>query len=108
MSSGGVRTVADGGAFLYPSATRMLLEDYVGQLQSGPIQDAYESLSEREREVLKLLALGHTAAEAADQLALSPKTVETYRTRIMQKLNLHSRADLVKYALARGLLTEYT
>jgi two-component system response regulator NreC len=103
-----IRTVADGGAFLYPSATRMLLEDYVGQLQAGPIQDAYESLSEREREVLKLLALGHTAAEAADHLVLSPKTVETYRTRIMQKLNLHSRADLVKYALARGLLTEYT
>lgn len=103
-----IRTVANGGAFLYPSATAMLLDDYVGQLQNGPQSDAYESLSEREREVLKLLAVGHTAAEAADQLALSPKTVETYRTRIMQKLNLHGRADLVKYALARGLLTEYT
>ena len=103
-----IRIVAEGGAFLYPSATRMLLEDYVNQLHSGPLQDAYETLSEREREVLKLLALGHTAGEAANQLALSPKTVETYRTRIMQKLNLHSRADLVKYALARGLLTEYT
>ncbi|MCB0045121.1 MAG: response regulator transcription factor [Caldilineaceae bacterium] len=102
-----IRTVAGGGAFLYPSATRLLLEDYLGQMQSGPVQDAYDSLSEREREVLKLLALGHTAAETADQLALSPKTVETYRTRIMQKLNLHGRADLVKYALARGLLTEY-
>ena len=73
-----------------------------------PQQDRYEQLSEREREVLKLLALGHTAAQAADKLALSPKTVETYRTRIMQKLNLHSRVDLVQYALARGLLTEYT
>jgi len=103
-----IRIVAKGGAFLYPSATAMLLEDYVEQLQSGPQMDAYESLSEREREVLKLLAVGHTAAEAADQLSLSPKTVETYRTRIMQKLNLHGRADLVKYALARGLLTEYT
>jgi DNA-binding NarL/FixJ family response regulator len=101
-----IRTVAQGGAFLYPSATRMLLEDYIGQMQDGPVQDAYDSLSERE--VLKLLALGYTAAEAAEQLAISPKTVETYRTRIMQKLNLHGRADLVKYALARGLLTEYT
>lgn len=100
-----IRTVADGGVFLYPTATRMLLEDYLDQT---PETDAYEQLSEREREVLKLLALGHTAAQTADQLALSPKTVETYRTRIMQKLNLHSRADLVKYALARGLLSEYT
>lgn len=100
-----IRTVAGGGVFLYPTATRMLLEDY---LEQTPETDAYEQLSEREREVLKLLALGHTAAQAADQLALSPKTVETYRTRIMQKLNLHNRADLVRYALARGLLSEYT
>ena len=100
-----IRTVAAGGAFLYPSATRMLLTDYLTQMSE---QDAYEQLSEREREVLKLLALGHTAAEAAEQLSLSPKTVETYRTRIMQKLNLHSRSDLVQYALARGLLSEYT
>ncbi len=100
-----IRTVAAGGVFLYPSATRMLLEDYLNQT---PETDAYEQLSEREREVLKLLALGYTAAQAADKLALSPKTVETYRTRIMQKLNLLSRVDLVQYALARGLLSEYT
>lgn len=103
-----IRTVANGGAFLYPSATRLLLEDYLNQLNQMPAQDAYEQLSEREREVLKLLALGYTAAQAADKLAISPKTVETYRTRIMQKLNLHSRVDLVQYALARGLLSEYT
>ena len=101
-----IRTVAQGSAFLYPSATKMLLEDYLGQLQQGT-QDAYETLSEREREVLKFLALGYTAKEVADKLALSPKTVETYRTRIMEKLNLHSRADLVQYALARGLLSTY-
>ncbi|NJN82793.1 MAG: response regulator transcription factor [Caldilineaceae bacterium] len=102
-----IRTVAAGGAFLYPDAARMLLTDYLDNLHEAPVQDGYELLSEREREVLKYLALGHTAAEVADQLALSPKTVETYRTRIMQKLNLHGRADLVKYALARGLLSEY-
>lgn len=102
-----IRTVARGGAFLYPSATRLLLEDYLSQRYTGPAADAYESLSEREREVLKLIALGHTAAQVADQLALSPKTVETYRTRIMEKLSLGSRVDLVKYALARGLLSEY-
>lgn len=101
-----IRTVASGGVFLYPSATRILLEDYLTQLQHHA-QDNYDSLSEREREVLKQLALGYTAAQIADQLALSPKTVETYRSHIMEKLTLNSRADLVKYALARGLLSEY-
>ena len=102
-----IRTVARGGAFLYPSATRMLLEDYLSHLHNVPDQDAYESLSEREREVLKFIALGHTAKEVAEKLAISPKTVETYRTRIMEKLTLQSRVDLVQYALARGLLAEY-
>jgi DNA-binding NarL/FixJ family response regulator len=104
---GAIRSVAQGGAFLYPSATRMLLEDYLSQRPSGATADAYDSLSEREREVLKLIALGHTAVQVGEQLALSPKTVETYRTRIMDKLLLSSRVDLVKYALARGLLVEY-
>jgi len=103
-----IRVVARDGVFLYPSASRMLLEDYLNQLYSAPEQDAYEQLSEREREVIKLLALGYTAGQAADKLSLSPKTVETYRARIMEKLNLHSRVDLVQYALARGLLSEYT
>jgi two-component system, NarL family, response regulator NreC len=102
-----IRTVAAGGAFLYPDATKMLLQDYLGHLRSGREQDAYESLSEREREVIKQLALGYTAAQIADKLSLSAKTVETYRARIMEKLNLSSRADLVQYALARGLLSEY-
>jgi two-component system response regulator NreC len=99
-----IRTVAHGGAFLYPSATRMVLETYLARVQSGAEQDAYERLSEREREVLKLIALGHTASEVADKLVLSPKSVETYRARIMEKLDLHSRPALVKYALDRGLL----
>lgn len=103
-----IRTVAAGGAFLYPSATKMVLEDYLTHRHSRTDQDAYDSLSEREREVLKQLALGYTAAQIAEQLTLSVKTVETYRARTMEKLNLSSRADLVKYALARGLLAEYT
>lgn len=103
-----IRTVARGSAFLYPSATRLLLEDYLGQLHNTSRQDLYDTLSDREREVLKSIALGHTAKEVAEQLALSPKTVETYRTRIMEKLGLQSRADLVKYALSRGLLDQYT
>lgn len=102
-----IRTVAKGDVFLYPTATRMLLEDYMGQVQSGPSMDLYDTLSEREREVLKLLALGHTSREIANELSLSPKTVETYRSRIMEKLNFNTRPELVKYALARGLLTQY-
>lgn len=100
-----IRTVAQGGVFLYPSAQRMVLEDYLAHGSGGSQADDYEQLSRREREVLKLIALGYTASEIAEQLVLSPKSVETYRTRIMQKLNLHSRSALVQYALARGLLT---
>ncbi len=102
-----IRTVAKGGAFLYPNAARMLLEDYVHRQESGEATGSSDLLSEREQEVLTLCALGHTASQIGDQLALSPKTVETYRTRVMQKLELHSRAELVKYALAHGLLEEY-
>ncbi|MCL4832875.1 MAG: response regulator transcription factor [Caldilineaceae bacterium] len=102
-----IRTVAKGGAFLYPDAARMLLEDYVHRQESGDAPGSGALLSEREQEVLTLCALGHTASQIGDQLALSPKTVETYRTRVMQKLELHSRAELVKYALAHGLLEEY-
>lgn len=101
---GAIRTVAAGGAFLYPSAAKLVLEDYLAHLRAGPGQDAYDQLSEREREVLKGIALGHTAAEVAQQLGLSPKSVETYRTRVMQKLDLNSRAALVRYALNRGLI----
>lgn len=101
-----IRTVAQGEAFLYPSATRMVLEDYLVRLQAGDEGDAYEQLSDREREVLRWIALGYTAGEIAEKLVISPKSVETYRTRIMQKLNLHGRAALVQYALSRGLLME--
>jgi len=101
-----VRTVASGGAFLRPADTRRLLEDFVARVQSGEERDSYERLSDREREVLKLVAVGHTAREIADQLNISPKSVETYRARIMEKLELSTRADLVRYALRRGLLTE--
>lgn len=101
-----IRVVARGEAFLYPSATRMVLEDYLTRVQSGNEQDAYERLSEREREVLRLLALGHTASDIAERLYLSPKSVETYRSRIMEKLGLDNRPALVRYALARGLLAD--
>jgi two-component system response regulator NreC len=84
----------------------MLVEDYLARLGTGEEQDAHEQLSDREREVIQLIALGYSASEIAGKLSLSPKSVETYRTRTMQKLNLHSRVALVRYALAHDLLTE--
>jgi two-component system response regulator NreC len=98
-----IRTVMAGNVFLYPSATRLLLSRYLEGNNAQEI-DAYDKLSEREREVLKLTAEGYSSQEIADQLYLSPKTVETYRSRLMQKLNLHHRSEIVRYALRKGLL----
>jgi two-component system response regulator NreC len=99
-----VRTVARGEVFLDPAATKTLLRGYLGRVRTGDEIDLIEVLSEREREVVKLTAEGHTAQQAADLLALSPKTVETYRHRSMQKLGLTNRAELVRYALRAGLI----
>lgn len=101
-----IRTVARGEVFLDPAATKTLLRGYLGRVRSGDEIDLGEVLSDREREVLKLSAEGHTAQQAADILSLSPKTVETYRHRAMQKLGLTNRAELVRYALRAGLLSE--
>jgi DNA-binding NarL/FixJ family response regulator len=100
-----IRAVAEGGAFLSPSSTRLVVEEYRAGLESDHAV-AHDPLSEREQEVLKLIALGYTASEAAATLKLSPKSVETYRTRIMQKLGLHNRVALVQYALSHNLLAE--
>ena len=99
-----IRTVAKGEVFLDPAATKTLLRGYLGRVSSGDELDLGEVLSEREREVVKLTAEGNTAQQAADFLSLSPKTVETYRHRAMQKLGLTNRAELVRYALRAGLL----
>lgn len=97
-----IRVVHGGQAYLYPSATRMLLEAF---RKGEPDDDKrHDHLSEREREVLTLTAEGYSNSEIGARLYLSPKTVDTYRQRIMEKLNLHHRAELVRYALDRGLL----
>jgi len=101
-----IRTVARGEVFLDPAATKTLLRGYLGRVHTGEEMDLGEVLSEREREVVKLTAEGYTAQQAADLLSLSPKTVETYRHRAMQKLGLANRAELVKYALRAGLLID--
>lgn len=97
-----IRTVHRGEVFLYPSAIRKLLGEY---LRGGARQnDEKEPLTNREREVLKATAEGYTNNEIAEQLVISPKTVDTYRQRIMEKLNLHHRSELIRYALKRGYL----
>ncbi|HQY32007.1 MAG TPA: response regulator transcription factor [Thermomicrobiales bacterium] len=99
-----IRTVSRGEAFLDPGATKTLLEGYLGRVRSGHERDIQELLSDRERDVVRMTAEGYSAQQAADQLALSVKTVETYRHRAMQKLGLANRAELVQYALRAGLL----
>lgn len=97
-----MRAVLRGEVYVHPSMTRVLLEDI---LPASPLgEDAWNDLSEREQEVLKMVALGHTSAEIASQLNLSAKTVETYRARGMEKLGLRTRAALVKFALQEGLI----
>ncbi len=101
-----IRTVARGEVFLDPAATKTLLRGYLGRVGTGEELDLGELLSEREREVVKLTAEGYTAQQAGDILSLSPKTIETYRHRAMQKLGLTNRAELVRYALRAGLLSQ--
>jgi len=102
-----IRTVAAGDIFLYPSATALLLSRYREQkraMEDTADDNHPDGLSDREREVLSLTAQGYSGQEIGDRLALSAKTVETYRTRVMRKLNLRHRSDLVRYALRVGLL----
>ena len=75
-------------------------------MRTGEERDSYDALTEREREILKLVAEGYTNNQIGERLFISPKTVDTHRTHIMDKLNLHSRAELVKYAMRRGLLED--
>ena len=100
-----IRTVASGHVFLYPSAARLLLENFRTQSCVEPEDDPMRLLSAREREVLTRTAEGYTASEIGEQLQISPKTVDTYRQRVMEKLHLHHRSELVQFALRRGLLT---
>jgi DNA-binding NarL/FixJ family response regulator len=100
----GIRSVYQGDSYLSPSIARLLIEDY--QNTSGKIsRDPYKHLTNREREVLKLVAEGHTTQEIADILVISPKTVEGHRTNLMAKLGIRNRTELVKYALRKGITT---
>lgn len=101
-----IRAVSQGGTYLHAAHTKILFESRAARHRSDVPSEPEPRLSPREEEILQLIALGYTSRQAAEKLHLSAKTVETYRGRVMAKLNLHSRADLVQYALRRGLLNE--
>jgi two-component system response regulator NreC len=104
-----IRAVERGEMYVYPVFTRVLLDDWVqdGDPGTQSTPDSYELLSPREKQVLRLVALGYTSQQIAEQLYLSVKTVGTYRTRLMTKLDLKGRPALVRYALKRGLLENH-
>jgi len=100
----GIRAVYQGDSYLSPQVAKLLIQNY--QQGGGRASlDPYERLTERERDVLKLLAEGHTAQEIADMLVITIKTVEGHKTNLMAKLDLHNRVELVKYALRKGIIT---
>ncbi|MHB8923025.1 MAG: response regulator [Thermoleophilia bacterium] len=100
-----IHVVARGDCFLYPSAAKMVVEDYLEKMKSGSEPTStFDTLTEREREILKLVAEGYTNREIAESLFISVKTVETHKANIMEKLNLHKRAELVRYAIRKGIL----
>ena len=99
-----VRTAAAGEIYLYPSLARLLVRDYLSGGGHGAPAALVEELTEREREVLGYLAEGTNSRDIAEALSISPKTVSRHRENIMAKLNLHSRAELVKYAIRKGII----
>jgi DNA-binding NarL/FixJ family response regulator len=100
-----IRAVNSGKAFFSPAVSRMLVEDYVRQLQDREIEDSYDLLTTREREILQLIAEGKSNKEIAAALNLSLYTVETHRGNLMEKLNLHTVPELILYAVRKGVIS---
>ncbi len=101
-----IRTVAEGKPYLHPSVAHMLVSDYLERARTGTPEDPYERLTDREKEILHLVASGHTNRQIADKLHLSINTVHNHRSSLMEKLGLHDRIELLKYAIRKGLVTE--
>ncbi len=99
-----VRAVAEGKSFFSPVIGKMLLEDYVRQIRDKHVEDSYDLLTPREKEILQLLAEGRTNKEVANLLQLSVYTVDAHRGNILQKLNLHGVPELVLYAFRKGII----
>ena len=99
-----VRAVTEGKSFFSPAISKMMMEDHMRELRERQIEDSYELLTTREREVLQLLAEGKSNKEVAAVLNLSLYTVETHRGNILQKLDLHSGAELILYSIRKGVI----
>lgn len=99
-----IRTVQNGNFYLTPLAQKIMISDYLQRVHQGEERETFNDLTEREREILKLVADGLTNTQIAERLTISPKTVDTHRSHIMDKLNLHNRAELVKYAIRHGFI----
>jgi len=102
---GAIQAISQGKSFFSPKVSRILAEDYVRVLKQKGAVDTYDLLTSREREILQLLAEGKTNKEVATALNISPYTVETHRSHILQKLNLHNSAELVLYAVRKGIIS---
>jgi DNA-binding NarL/FixJ family response regulator len=100
-----IEAVQDGKAFFSPAISKMLVEDYMRQMQERGIEDSYEILTTREREIFQLLAERKSNKEVATILNLSPFTVETHRSNIFQKLDIHSGEELILYAVRKGVIS---
>jgi two-component system response regulator NreC len=100
-----VRSVSEGKTFFSPAISKMLVEENIRQMRDRGVEDSYELLTTRERELLQLFAEGRTNKEVANLLNLSVYTVETHRANLLQKLNLHSGAELVLYAVRKGVIS---
>jgi DNA-binding NarL/FixJ family response regulator len=96
-----IRSVSRGDSVLYPSVASTLIEDYRQRSELDP----YDRLTAREREIFKLIAEGHTSQEIADMLVISLKTVLGHRTKVMEKLDIHNRTELIKYAMRKGIIS---
>jgi two-component system, NarL family, response regulator NreC len=100
-----IRAVAAGNAYFSPSITKLLVEEYVVEARRRGVEDSYDLLSTREKEILQLLASGKTNREIAELLFISIATVETHRNNVFQKLHLHNLAELILYAVRKGLIS---
>jgi two-component system, NarL family, response regulator NreC len=99
-----IAVVAEGKSFFSPGVAKVMLDDYVKRLTDQGVADRYDLLSEREREIFQLVAEGRSSKDIATLLSVSPTTIETHRAHIMQKLDLHNTAELVLYAVRRGVI----
>lgn len=99
-----IRAVNRGESYLSPSISKKVIEDYIRRAEMGEKKGTNDVLSDREKEILQLIAEGHTYDQIASILCISKKTVETHRANIMDKLNIHDKVGLVKYAIRKGLI----